>query len=253
MKAKKSFGQHFLTREDIANKIAESIDKVTEYPRVLEIGPGMGMLTKYLMNQSYELLLSEADKDMVTFLVENMKIDDSTIYKNDFLKLDLHKLFGDNPFIIIGNFPYNISSQIIFKMLEDTSIVPQMVGMFQKEMAERVVAPPGSKTYGVISVLTQAFYDCEYLFTVDKNCFNPPPKVQSAVIRLNRKDNQSLGCDPIAFKKIVKQAFGQRRKMMRNTLKSIVSDENLLTNDIFNKRPETLSVQEFVSLTNMIS
>jgi 16S rRNA (adenine1518-N6/adenine1519-N6)-dimethyltransferase len=252
LKAKKSFGQHFLTREDIANKIAESIDKVDKYPRVLEIGPGMGMLTKYLLNKPYALQLCEADKDMVTYLVEQMKIKDDTIYKNDFLKLDLNKVFGGEPFIIIGNFPYNISSQIIFKMLDDTSIVPQMVGMFQKEMAERVVAPPGSKTYGVISVLTQAFYDCEYLFTVDKNCFNPPPKVQSAVIRLNRKDVQTLECDPIAFKKIVKQAFGQRRKMMRNTLKSLVSNEKLLENEIFNKRPETLSYLEFVDLTNML-
>jgi 16S rRNA (adenine1518-N6/adenine1519-N6)-dimethyltransferase len=252
LKAKKSFGQHFLKNEFITQNIAESIDLTSEYPRVLEIGPGMGMLSKYLMKGNYDLKLCEADKDMVAYLLANLAVKESQIIFQDFMKVDLKKLFDGNQFIIIGNFPYNISSQIIFKMLDDIELVPQLVGMFQKEMADRVVAKHGSKTYGIISVLAQAYYDCELLFNVDRMEFDPPPKVQSAVIKMNRKADLNLGCDPILFKKIVKLSFGQRRKMLRNTLKNMVKDESMLLLPLFSLRPETLSVQQFVELTNML-
>lgn len=210
------------------------------------------MLTKYLLKRDFELLVVEADRDMVQFLNQNFAELKERIIPADFLKLDLKPFFGNELFGLIGNFPYNISSQILFKMLEYKEQIPEMVGMFQKEVAERVVADPGSKTYGVISVLVQAFYEGKYLFTVDKSNFTPPPKVQSGVIRLTRKDNLDLDCDEKLFTRIVKQTFGQRRKMLRNTMKSFLKGSPLLEEPFFTKRPEKVSVEEFVQLTKWV-
>ena len=252
MKAKKSFGQHFLNREDIAERIAYSLARAEEYEQILEVGPGRGMLTKYLLQRPEQLLLVEADKDMVLYLNKYYpQLKDQIIFE-DFLKVRFNDFLGDRPFGLIGNFPYNISSQIVFKMLEYRHQIPELVGMFQKEMAERVVSKPGSKTYGAISVLTQAYYEGEYLFIVDKSCFTPPPKVQSAVIRLSRKKELNLGCDALLFRKVVKQAFGQRRKMLRNTMKLFIEDSSILQQELFTKRPEVLSVQDFIQLTKLI-
>lgn len=257
MRAKKSFGQHFLTNEGIARRIASSLIGLAggAYRHVVEVGPGKGMLTKYLLEQDIELKVVEADQDMVAYLQENYPRLDGKIIAADFLKLQLDALFPPTtnpPFAIIGNFPYNISSQIVFKMLDYRALVPELVGMFQREMAVRIIAPPGNKDYGVISVLTQAFYEGEYLFSVDNGNFSPPPKVQSAVIRLVRKD-AGLGCDEALFRRVVKQAFSQRRKMLRNTLKPFFDDDPAaLEGGFFQKRPEVLSVQDFVDLTRII-
>ncbi len=255
MQAKKSFGQHFLNRPDIAKRIADSLLLTNELDRrVLEVGPGQGMLTQYLIENKNNLVAVEADKDMVAVL--HQKYDPSVlkVVFEDFMKVDLVKIFDNQPFSLIGNFPYNISSQIVFKMIEHRDIVPEMVGMFQLEMAERVVAKPGGKEYGVISVLTQAFYEGKKLFNVDRGCFSPPPNVQSAVIRLTRKANQDLGCDYNLFRNVVKTAFNQRRKMLRNTVRPFFEkDPTLLADDFFNRRPETLSVVEFVELTKQIA
>ncbi len=258
MRAKKSFGQHFLTSEGIAQRIADSLLKEAGKPNVLEVGPGKAMLTKYLLEKDFELKCVEADSDMVDFLNANFPALKGKIIAEDFLKLDLGSVFPDGagdgqPFYIIGNFPYNISSQIVFKMVEHRLIVPQLVGMFQKEMAQRIIATPGGKDYGVISVLTQAFYEGKYLFSVAPGNFNPPPKVQSGVIRLVRKEEE-LGCDPILFRKVVKQAFSQRRKMLRNTVRPFFeANPAVLEDDYFKQRPEVLSVRDFVDLTNRIS
>ena len=251
MRAKKSYGQHFLNSELITEEIAYSLE-ATQYKNVLEIGPGKGMLTKYLLKRDIELLVVEADRDMVQYLSQNFAELKDKIIPADFLKLDLKPFFKEEPFGLIGNFPYNISSQILFKMLDYKEQIPEMVGMFQKEVAERVVAGPGSKTYGVISVLIQAYYEGKYLFTVDKDNFTPPPKVQSGVIRLTRKENLDLGCNPKLFSRVVKQAFSQRRKMLRNTMRSFLKDSPLLEEDFFTKRPEKLSVDDFVQLTKWI-
>ena len=251
MKAKKSYGQHFLNSELITEEISHSLE-ATQYKKVLEIGPGKGMLTKYLLKRDFELLVVEADRDMVQYLSQNFSELKDRIIPADFLKLDLKPFFKDEPFGLIGNFPYNISSQILFKMLDYKEQIPEMVGMFQKEVAERVVAGPGSKVYGVVSVLIQAFYSGEYLFTVDKSNFTPPPKVQSGVIRLTRKDNLELGCDPKLFSQIVKQTFGQRRKMLRNTMKSFLLGSPLLEEKFLTRRPEKLSVAEFIQLTKWV-
>ena len=252
MKAKKSYGQHFLTREDTAERIANSLVRTASYQKVLEIGPGRGMLTQFLLEHDFELVVVEADHDMVLHLQKHFPLLQEHIISADFLKLPLDQLFEQQAFAIIGNFPYNISSQILFQLLKYRSQIPELVGMFQKEVAERVVAPPGSKTYGVISVLVQAYYEGEYLFTVDKENFSPPPKVQSAVIRLLRKDETDIGCDPVLFKRVVKQAFSQRRKMLRNTMKTFIKGDPLLTDPFFQQRPERLSVADFVQLTNWV-
>ncbi len=258
MRAKKSFGQHFLTNEDIARRIADSLAVGTGPTNVLEVGPGKGMLTKYLLEKDFELKTVEADTDMVDYLNLNCPALHGKIISKDFLKLDLGLVFPNGagvgqPFCIIGNFPYNISSQIVFKMVEFRPIVPQLVGMFQKEMAERIIAPPGGKDYGIISVLTQAFYEGKYLFSVGNGNFSPPPKVQSGVIRLVRKDGE-LGCDSELFRKVVKQAFSQRRKMLRNTLKPFFEQRpEVLEEVFFTQRPEVLSVRQFVDLTQRIS
>ena len=252
MKAKKSYGQHFLNNEEISQRIADSLNSDGNFRKVLEVGPGKGMLTKYLLEKPYELLVVEADRDMVQYLSKHFPELKESIIPADFLKVPLKDFFQEEPFGLIGNFPYNISSQILFKMLDFKDQVPEMVGMFQKEVAERVVAGPGSKVYGVISVLVQAWYEGEYLFTVDKGNFSPPPQVQSAVIRLKRKDQESLGCDEKLFKSIVKQTFSQRRKMLRNTMKSFLKGNPILEDPFFTQRPEKVSVEGFVQLTNWV-
>lgn len=253
MKAKKSFGQHFLINEPLAEKIANSLHKEYDIKNVLEIGPGKGVLTKYLLQQDINLKVCEADKDMVAFLEQNYpKLKENIIFL-DFLKLNMKKVFDGNPFFLIGNYPYNISSQILFKMVKYRELIPEMVGMFQKEVSDRVIAPPGSKTYGVVSVLIQAYYTGENVVKVNPGSFNPPPKVMSSVIRLKRKENFELGCDYSLFRQVVKSSFSQRRKMLRNTLKGLVKDTSMLTEDEFRKRPEQLSVEEFVALTQKIA
>jgi 16S rRNA (adenine1518-N6/adenine1519-N6)-dimethyltransferase len=252
--AKKSFGQHFLNRPDIAKRIADSLLFTNELEgRVLEVGPGKGMLTQYLVEKKHNLVAVEADKDMVAYLQQHYDPLSIKLVFEDFMKVDLTKMFDNQPFSLIGNFPYNISSQIVFKMIENRAIVPEMVGMFQLEMAERVVAKPGGKEYGVISVLAQAFYDGKKLFNVDRGCFSPPPNVQSAVIRLTRKENQDLGCDEKMFRNVVKTAFNQRRKMLRNTMRPLFEkDPSVLADVFFNRRPETLSLEEFIGLTQKV-
>ena len=253
MKAKKSFGQHFLNREDIAMRIADSLQLAgTAYQQVLEIGPGKGMLTKYLLKKTSELTVVEADRDMVEYLHKHYPVLGDRILAEDFLKLPLEDVFGEATFGLIGNFPYNISSQILFRMLDYKDQIPEMAGMFQKEVAERIVAPPGSKTYGIISVLMQAFYEGQYLFTVDKSCFTPPPQVQSGVIRLTRKANAGLPCNEKLFKQVVKQAFSQRRKMLRNTMKLFLAEDALLADPFFTQRPEQLSLEDFIQVTQWI-
>ncbi len=251
LRAKKSYGQHFLTNEHYAQRIADSLEWTDQYEHVLEIGPGKGMLTKYLLDKSFSLKVVEADRDMVAYLQEHYPVLSTDIIAANFLRLKLDEIFPGS-FAIIGNYPYNISSQILMKTVEYRDRVPEMVGMFQKEVAERVVAGPGSKTYGVIGVLVQAFYDTQYLFTVGKGNFSPPPKVQSAVIRLRRRD-VPLVEDSLwrSFKQAVKVTFGQRRKMLRNTLKPFLSPDRL-QDEFFQKRPEQVSVEDFVQIARWI-
>ncbi|MCC7505820.1 MAG: 16S rRNA (adenine(1518)-N(6)/adenine(1519)-N(6))-dimethyltransferase RsmA [Saprospiraceae bacterium] len=250
MQAKKSYGQHFLKHDSIAARIADSLLRASETGKVLEVGPGTGMLTRQLLaRRDFELWAVEADRDMVAVLQQNFPVLSDRLIFQDFLDYDPRTTFGDAPFCLVGNFPYNISTQILFKMLDYRTQIPEMVGMFQKEVADRVVSPPGSKVYGITSVLMQAFYRTEYLFTVERGSFNPPPKVLSAVIRLTRKDNFTLDCDESLFRKIVKAAFNQRRKMLRNTLKPFFPESNLMEEPFFQKRPEELGWETYVELT----
>lgn len=250
-RAKKSYGQHFLNQPAIAQRIAQSFHQVPE--RVLEVGPGKGMLTRNLMDLPCELLLVEADQDMVDYLDHHFPELAGQILKGNFLRTNLQEAFQGKEFGLIGNFPYNISSQILFKMLDNRLLIPEMVGMFQREMADRIVSEPGSKAYGVISVLTQAFYKGKLLFGVDRKNFSPPPKVQSAVIRLERLDKPKVP-DPLfkTFRTTVKSAFNQRRKMLRNTLKPLVQDKKVLSADLFSKRPEQISISQFVEIAELI-
>lgn len=250
--AKKSFGQHFLTNESIAEKIADALQPFGQIDSLVEVGPGKGMLTKYLLGKYRNLFLVEADEDMVEILKQNSKFNEANIITEDYLHLDLNNLSKGSPIYIIGNFPYNISSQIVIKMIDNKEIIPGMVGMFQKEMAERIAHAPGSKEYGVISVLTQAYYDVEYLFTVKEGNFNPPPKVKSGVLRFTRKEKLKLDCDEVAFKKIIKSCFLQKRKMIRNSLKQFLPIDKL-QDKFFDKRPEELSVDDFVMITNLLN
>jgi 16S rRNA (adenine1518-N6/adenine1519-N6)-dimethyltransferase len=255
MKAKKSYGQHFLKEEAVAKRIADSLELRHTYSDLVEVGPGMGMLTKYLLNfptHQPRVLVSEADKDMVSYLKEHYPQLTPNILQGDFLKVDLKPLLPGQ-FGLIGNYPYNISSQILFRMLEYKEQIPEMVGMFQLEVAQRIAAKPDTSEYGVISVLLQAYYTAKVLFQVKPGCFNPPPKVQSAVIRMERRPSMDIGCDYKLFRSIVKQTFGQRRKMMRNTLLSMLPKEVLHEDLLFTRRPETLSVPEFVELTNRVA
>ena len=252
VRAKKHLGQHFLQDENIAKKIADSLTG-NSYDQVLEIGPGMGVLTKYLLERDFTTYVIEIDTESVAYLKAHYRNLADRIISEDFLKIDFDDHFGDRPIAIIGNFPYNISSQIVFKTLENRHRIPEFAGMFQKEVAQRITEKPGSKTYGILSVLTQAFYEADYLFTVPPSVFNPPPKVDSGVIRLTRKANYTLPVDEGLFFKVVKTAFNQRRKMLRGSLKSFKLSEKLREDTIFAQRPEQLSVQDFISLTQKIA
>lgn len=260
VRAKKHLGQHFLTDENIAKKIADSLTE-NGYNNVLEIGPGMGVLTKYILPKKPKVTVMELDSESVvylkeTFPIEHIKLNTSeenfNIVEGDFLKQNLEKMFNGEQVAIIGNFPYNISSQIVFKAIEYREFVPEFSGMFQKEVAQRIAEKKGSKAYGILSVLTQAFFDAEYLFTVPPSVFNPPPKVDSGVIRLIRKENYKLPVDEKMFFRVVKTAFNQRRKMLRSSLKSFNLSTTLKEEPIFAMRPEQLSVQEFIELTKKI-
>ena len=252
VKPKKFLGQHFLTDLSVAENIADTIQEYKEIP-VLEIGPGMGVLTQFLIQKGFDLTVVELDRDSVAYLKEAYPQLEGRIIEHDFLKLDLNKLYPGE-FNVIGNYPYNISSQIFFKVLEHKDKIPCCSGMIQKEVAERMAAGPGSKTYGILSVLMQAWYHIEYCFTVHEHVFNPPPKVKSAVIKMTRNATKSLNCDEKLFKSVVKTAFNQRRKTMRNSLKPLLGkDCEIFTNSIFDKRPEQLSVQQFIELTNLVA
>lgn len=252
VKPKKFLGQHFLKDLKIARAIADTVDTCPDIP-VLEVGPGMGVLTQYLMQKERPLKVVELDGESVTYLQQHFPALQEGIIAQDFLRLSLDRLFDGRPFVLTGNYPYNISSQIFFKMLEYKELIPCCTGMIQKEVAERIAAQPGSKTYGILSVLIQAWYDVEYLFTVPESVFNPPPKVKSAVIRMTRNKVEELGCDEKLFRQVVKATFGLRRKTLRNSVKSIVGKEcPLLATEIMNNRPEQLSVADFIRLTNQI-
>lgn len=252
VKPKKFLGQHFLKDLKVAQDIADTVDACPELP-VLEVGPGMGVLTQYLLPKQRPLKVVELDYESVAYLREAFPQLEDNIIEDDFLKMNLTRLFDGKPFVLTGNYPYNISSQIFFKMLENKDLIPCCTGMIQKEVAERMAAGPGSKTYGILSVLMQAWYKVEYLFTVHEHVFNPPPKVKSAVIRMTRNDTTQLGCNEALFKQVVKTTFNQRRKTLRNSIKPILGKDCSLTQDaLFDKRPEQLSVQQFIDLTNMV-
>ena len=251
VKAKKHLGQHFLKDLNIAQKIADTLS-LANYKKVVEIGAGMGVLTQFLLKKDTEVYVVEIDKESVAYLEAHYPELRGKIIADDFLKYDIAGFLRE-PFAIIGNFPYNISTQIVFKLLELRDYVPEFSGMFQKEVAERICEHEGSKTYGILSVLVQAFYEATYLFTVSEGVFNPPPKVKSGVLRLVRKPNYHLDCDEALFFTIVKTAFNQRRKTLRNSLKSLLTNESLKKNSIFDKRPEQLPWQDFVFITKEIS
>ena len=251
VRAKKHLGQHFLKDELIAQQIADSLTE-SGYNNVLEIGPGMGVLTKYLLKKKPTIHVIEIDTDSVAYLQAHYLNLADRIISKDFLKINIEDYFGKAQVAIIGNFPYNISTQILFKTLENRHQIPEFSGMFQKEVAKRIAETEGSKVYGILSVLTQAFYNVEYLFTVPPTVFDPPPKVDSGVIRLTRKENYTLPVDEKLFFKVVKTAFQQRRKTLRNSLKTLNLSDNLREDTIFGQRPEQLSVQEFINLTSKI-
>ncbi len=252
VKAKKHLGQHFLKDENIARKIADSL-QINGYTKVLEIGPGMGVLTKYLLQKPIDTYVIEIDTESVEYLNNHYPELHGKIISKDFLKYNINEVFEGDQFAIIGNFPYNISSQIVFRALELRHQIPEFAGMFQKEVAERICEKKGSKTYGILSVLVQAFYDAEYLFTVSEDVFNPPPKVKSGVLSLVRKENFTLPCNEKLFFTVVKTAFQQRRKTLRNSLKTLNLSDNLREDSIFDLRPEQLSVQGFIDITIKIS
>ena len=265
VRAKKSLGQHFLTDVATAMRIADTVDAFPDIP-LLEIGPGMGALTEHLLGKRRELCVVELDRESIDYLNAHFPMLRDHIVEGDFLKMDLKSLFGDRPFVLTGNYPYNISSQIFFKLIDNRDHIPCCTGMIQKEVAERLCSGPGTKHYGILSVLLQAWYDTEYLFTVPPSVFNPPPKVDSAVIRFTRNRVATLGCDEALFRRVVKTAFNQRRKMMRGSLKpllvaldserglSALSDRHagFLSGEVLTQRPERLSVRDFVDLTKAI-
>ena len=252
VRPKKFLGQHFLKDLQIAQHIADTVDVIGDIP-ILEVGPGMGVLTQYLLQKGRPLKVVELDFESVEYLKATYPALIPHIIENDFLKMDLKDLFDGKPFALTGNYPYNISSQIFFKMLDNKDLIPCCTGMIQKEVAERIASAPGKKAYGILSVLIQAWYSVEYLFTVHEHVFNPPPKVKSAVIRMTRNETKELGCNEQLFKQIVKTTFNQRRKTLRNSISPILEKGNPLSADpIFNKRPEQLSVQDFIDLTNRV-
>ena len=267
VRPKKFLGQHFLTDLGIASDIADTVDSCPGIP-ILEVGPGMGVMTQYLERKQRELKVVEIDTESVAYLRERFPSMQGNVIEDDFLAMRLDRVFDGRPFVLTGNYPYNISSQIFFHMLEYRSLIPCCTGMIQKEVAERMAARHGSKTYGILSVLIQAWYDVEYLFTVHEHVFNPPPKVKSAVIRLTRHATTDLGCDEALFKRVVKTTFNQRRKTLRNSIRPLLADldarhgmgnadekphASLLAGEVFDKRPEQLAVSQFVDLTNLIS
>jgi 16S rRNA (adenine1518-N6/adenine1519-N6)-dimethyltransferase len=276
VKPKKSLGQHFLTDLSIARRIADTVDACPDIP-VLEIGPGMGVLTQYLIEKPRTICAVEIDRESTAYLSQHFPefatplvvaegaegmsaltlekgVTERLLLAGDFLRMDLRELFQGQQFVLTGNYPYDISSQIFFKMLDNRDIIPCCTGMIQREVALRIAAQPGSKTYGILSVLIQAWYDVEYLFTVEPSVFNPPPKVQSAVIRMTRNDVNSLGCDEQLFRRIVKTVFNQRRKMLRVSLRQLLSADAIATLKAdLTLRPEQLTIQQFVALTNLIS
>ena len=251
VRAKKSLGQHFLTDLSIAERIAHTLDDFKHLP-VLEVGPGMGVLTQFLLDMGLDLTVVELDSESVDYLNATFPQLHGRIIGEDFLKMDLKRLYGDKPFCVIGNYPYNISTQIFFKVLDYRDQVLCCSGMLQREVAQRIAEPPGTKAYGILSVLLQAWYDIDYLFTVDEHVFTPPPKVKSGVIRLTRNSVTDLGVDERLFKRIVKLSFGQRRKMLRSSLKQVFqADAALMERDVFRQRPEQLGVEDFIALTRL--
>ena len=255
VRPKKNLGQHFLTDLSIAKAIADTVDACPELP-VLEVGPGMGVMTQYLVEKPRPLKVVEIDRESVAWLNEHFPKLRENILGEDFLRMDLHTVFDGQPFVLTGNYPYDISSQIFFKMLDNKELIPCCTGMIQREVAQRMAAEPGSKTYGILSVLIQAWYNVEYLFTVDEHVFNPPPKVKSAIIRMTRNEVMDLGCDERLFKRLVKTVFNQRRKMLRVSLKQMLpADSSFFTlhSSLLTKRPEQLSIQQFVELTNLVA
>lgn len=255
VKPKKNLGQHFLTDLNIARRIADTVDACPGLP-VLEIGPGMGVLTQYLVTKPREVKAVEIDRESVAYLHETFPTLHDNIIGEDFLRMDLNTVFGGRPFVLTGNYPYDISSQIFFKMLDNRELIPCCTGMIQREVALRMASEPGNKAYGILSVLMQAWYDVEYLFTVDEDVFNPPPKVKSAVIRMTRNGVTDLGCDERLFKRLVKAVFNQRRKMLRVSLKQLFAGAQpsgeFFTAEVMTRRPEQLTIAQFVELTNVV-
>ena len=249
VRAKKHLGQHFLNDENIAKKIVESLS-TSGFENIIEVGPGTGVLTKYLISKNYPLFLAEIDGESIVYLLENYPVINEKNFIGDFLKTDFD-FNDDRQIAVIGNFPYNISSQILFKIIDHYQIVPEMVGMFQKEVAERTAAVPRTKAYGILSILVQAYYDVEYLFTVNENVFTPPPKVKSGVIKLTRNVKEGLAGNEILFKQIVKAGFNQRRKKMSNSLKVLGIPENLQDHPFLDQRAEELSVEDFIHFTQL--
>lgn len=249
VRAKKHLGQHFLTDKNICKKIADQFRYHQGCKRALEIGPGTGALTEYLLQQpETELTVMDVDIESIEYLQEHFSVLEGRIFKKDFLKVNIEEVMGTEPFAVVGNFPYNISSQILFRCLDYRNQIPEIMGMFQKEVAERVAEKPGSKQYGIISVILQAFYDIEYCFTVDEHVFNPPPKVKSGVIRCTRNERKELPCDEKMFMQVVKAGFNQRRKTLRNSLKKLVNNPDF-QHEYLSLRPEVLSVEQFIELT----
>ena len=270
VKPKKNLGQHFLIDLNIARSIADTVDACPDLP-VLEVGPGMGVMTQYLVEKPRPIKVVEIDRESVAYLQDHFggKVleqrgeekdfdSESWIISADFLQMDLTKVFDGQPFVLTGNYPYDISSQIFFKMLDNKDLIPCCTGMIQREVAQRIASAPGTKAYGILSVLIQAWYHVEYLFTVDENVFNPPPKVKSAVIRMTRNEVTDLGCDEQLFKRVVKTVFNQRRKMLRVSLRQLFTQEHPAPEDFFQqelmtKRPEQLTIAQFVELTNLVA
>ena len=258
VRPKKNLGQHFLTDLSIAKRIADTVDTPYSDLPVLEVGPGMGVMTQYLVEKPRPFKVVEIDRESVAYLNEHFPQLRENILGEDFLRMDLQKVFDGQQFVLTGNYPYDISSQIFFKMLDNKDLIPCCTGMIQREVALRIASEPGTKVYGILSVLIQAWYDVEYLFTVEPDVFNPPPKVQSAVIRMTRNKVEHLDCDENLFKRVVKTVFNQRRKMLRVSLRQLVhckeerDTQDFFSDPIMTKRPEQLTIQQFVELTNMV-
>ena len=256
VKPKKNLGQHFLIDLGVAKAIADTVDACPDIP-VLEVGPGMGVLTQYLTEKPRELRVVEIDRESVAYLHEHFPQLDGKVVSGDFLRMDLNALFEGRQFVLTGNYPYDISTQIFFKMLDNKDLIPCCTGMIQREVALRIASEPGNKAYGILSVLIQAWYHVEYLFTVDEHVFNPPPKVKSAVIRMKRNEVTDLGCDEQLFRRVVKTVFNQRRKMLRVSLRQILGHESgadeLFSSSMMTMRPEQLTIPQFVELTNLVA